>query len=940
MKEIPVIRLRFWLVPLSLLPLATAHAATPLYSSPVERPEWTAVRGLATPDSTQLREANKSLRVEAGTSNDARVQSAPIPLAIGKTYELTGWVRTEDLTVRELDRTPIAIGATISMASMPFDVHAVSLGGTQDWTRLSLRFVASRARDQILLTVGSGGAFRGKAWFEGVSLDEASSADSWPARDAVRTFGPAYRYPAAGWIYLHIEGKPYERGYQHGFLMAKEIPEYLTRCAFDLGGKADAKTWNTYRTTADALFLRGFDKEILEEMRGIADGANAAGAKWLGRKLDLVDIVLANTEVELNELSSAMRMTPTGMEGAGFAAPAYAGTPDGESKVTEHCSAFAATGPATRDGKMVIGHVTWWPQTLAEQTNVMLDIRPETGHRLLMQSYPGGIESGTDWYQNDAGVVLTETTIRQTPFNAQGTPVAFRARMAIQYGGNVDEVVKQFGTRNNGLYTNEWLIGDAKNDEIAMYELGTSHTKLWRSSKNEWFGGTTGFYWGNNNAKDMDVKLEYLPDPKGAPEYVPFVPTVRDLAWQDHYNRNKGQIDEQFAFRAFDSAPLVSASTMDSKVVSSDMANHMMVWAAFGRPNESVWKTPGGEGPNQGLYPSGYYLFGAEPSDALKASVVANEKERLAESSKKQEDAAKKPKVVTWRDRQEQLWKGWILPASSADTWFAAGSAAYYRILQQPDVDKAIEAERIRYRGLALAAPDALNSFRIEEVKGVLFLDSLRRKSGDQAFLRTMRDYFAANSTKTVTAQSYLAAARVQFATPEPGDGPAYLPEDIRRGSLPAMPPVIVYGTLREAGMNRYAAEQIQTRFREQMQRETTIYKDFEVADALLAHKDVIFVGRPETNSALAAWLGKIGLDYSAAEFRVDGKTYASERNALVFAAKNPLDVSHEVLVYAGNSSLALAQSLTAPTAEAAWTVLESGKPAGPSLNGAETAAM
>ena len=68
---------------------------------------------------------------------------------------------------------------------------------------------------------------------------------------------------------------------------------------------------------------------------------------------------------------------------------------------------------------MVIGHVTWWPQTLAEQTNVMLDIQPKHGHRLLMQSYPGGIEGGTDWYQNDAGVVLTETTIGQTPFNIQ-----------------------------------------------------------------------------------------------------------------------------------------------------------------------------------------------------------------------------------------------------------------------------------------------------------------------------------------------------------------------------------------------------------------------------------------------------------------------------------------------------------------------------------------
>ena len=212
-----MIRFRLSLLALGLLALATVNAATPLFTAPVERPDWTTVRGLATPDASQLHDGKKSLRVEAGTSPDARVQSPPVSLTIGKTYELTGWVRTEGLTVQDLDRSPIAIGAALSMASMPFDVHSVSVGGTQGWTRLSLRFVASRAQDQILLTAGSGGAFRGKAWFEGVSLDEASPGDSWPARDAVRTFGPAYRYPAAGWIYLHIEGKPYERGYQHGY---------------------------------------------------------------------------------------------------------------------------------------------------------------------------------------------------------------------------------------------------------------------------------------------------------------------------------------------------------------------------------------------------------------------------------------------------------------------------------------------------------------------------------------------------------------------------------------------------------------------------------------------------------------------------------------------------------------------------------------------------
>jgi hypothetical protein len=333
---------------------------------------------------------------------------------------------------------------------------------------------------------------------------------------------------------------------------------------------------------ANALFLRGFDRELLDEMRGIAEGASDAGATWMDRRIDLMDIVVANVTVELGDLRSAVRVTPTGLEGFTFSKPAYAE----KLPVTERCSAFAATGPATRDGKMVIGHVTWWSLTLAEQTNVMLDIKPASGHRVLMQSYPGGIESGTDWYQNDAGLVLTETTISQTPFNAQGTPVAYRARLAIQHSSSIDDMVKHLGTRNNGLYTNEWLMGDGKTNEVAMYELGTTHTRLWRSSKNEWFRDTPGFYWGNNNAKDLAVRLETIPDPLGNPTYMPYVPAVRDLAWLDFYRKYKGQIDEQFAFEAFRTPPLVANSTMDAKVVTADMANRLMAWAAIGRPNQ------------------------------------------------------------------------------------------------------------------------------------------------------------------------------------------------------------------------------------------------------------------------------------------------------------------------------------------------------------------
>ena len=885
---------------------AIAQAAGPLYQASIDQPQaFTVMRGSAVADSAVLHAGHKSLRIEpAASAPDAAVRFAPVSLTIGRRYELSGWARTENLEVRDLDRSPIASGAALSMASMPYDVHSASLGGTEPWTHLTLRFVASRAQDQILLTVGNGGAFSGKAWFEGVSLDEVSKQDEWPVRDAVETYGPAYRYPAAGWIYLHIEGKPYERGYQHGHLMAREIPAYLARCAADLGSP---EGWNDYRTTANALFLRGFDREILEEMRGIADGASDAGARWQNRRLDLIDIVVANTTVEMGELRYAMNSTPTGLESLTFDKPSY---PKNGDSVMEHCSAFAATGPATRDGKMVIGHVTWWPLTLAEQTNVMLDIKPEHGHRMLIQSYPGGIESGTDWYQNDAGVVLTETTIRQTPFNIQGTPVAFRARLAIQYGGSIDEVVAKLGTRNNGLYTNEWLIGDGKTNEIAMYELGTNHTRLWRSSKDEWFGGTPGFYWGDNNAKDLTIRLETMPDPHGTPEFAPYIPMPRDLAWQSFYQKYKGRIDEHFGFTAFRTAPLVAASTMDAKVLTADMANRMMVWAEIGRPNQTEW-LPGGRSGysgNNGLYPSGYYLFQSEAPAAL---------------AQKPAPPAKGHTPAKTPDLKDRLWKGYLLPASDADIWLAAGAAAYHQVLQSNDLEKALNTRRAEYRALKLGSENEATRVRLEEAKGVLFLDALRRNMGDDAFLKLMDAYFTANTTKTVTAQSFLDQAHAKLEFPEPGDGPAYLASDIGRRLATA---AIVYGTVRDAGANRYAAEQMQSRFFDQYESRVPVYKDFEATEALLRSHDVIFVGRPEANSALAAWASRLGLKYEGASFQIDGETYASERQALVLAAKNPLDPAHMVLVVAGNDALRTVKA-TRAEAPAEYAIFDEGRP-------------
>jgi len=901
---------------LSVFALFFSLQGAPLYQASFDSTsKWQAVYGSATPDNAVEHDKRTSLRVESAGESDALVRSVPVNLTVGKSYQLSAWVRTENLEVRDLDRTPIATGASIAMASMPFDVHSESLGGTRAWTRLDLRFTATRSQDQVQLAVAEGGAFRGKAWFEGVSIEEvAQSNDLLPQKATLRTFGAGYRYPKAGWIYVHIEGEPYDRGYQHGYLLAREIEQYIDRCAAQLDPKSKSAAWRNGRTSANALFLRGFDQEILQEMKGIADGAAAAGATYDGRPVDLVDVVTLNTITELGELNAAMPVTPTGLEGLGLHRPGLAPAP----VANDHCSAFAACGRATKDGKMVIGHVTWWPLTLAEQTNIMLDVQPTHGHRVLMQSYPGGIQSGTDWYQNDLGVVLTETTIEQSPFNVQGTPVAYRARKSIQYGDSVEKVAELLSTRNNGLYTNEWIIGDARTNEIAMLELGTYKTKLYRSSKNEWFGGTEGFYWGCNNAKDLNVRLEYVPDPHGAPMDIPFSPAPRDVKWQQMYREHKGSIDESFAFLAFRTAPLVSASTMDAKVTTSEMAQKMMLWGLFGKPNQREWVPPARDAypENTGMYSSGYKLFQAHADESIKpvlAGARAAMKLVANEDESRERRAEQAPK--------DYLWKGWILPATRADLWLTAGSAAYYDILNGDDVDKQLDAMRARFSSADLRR-FPLSDFHagmgegewhtVAETKGTLLLDALRRSIGDDAFYKLMRDFFDKYTTKAVHATDFVDAAGPaqralldrwlnESGLPDTPDGPKYT-AGMLRSRLAST--IIVYGTLAEAGANRYAAEQWQKQFLNQYESAVPICKDFEVSDLKLAPRDVVFIGRPETNSALARWAKQIGLDYEGGVFRAGGKEHSSENESLIWAAANPADGGHMVIVAAGNSPL------------------------------------
>jgi hypothetical protein len=618
-----------------------------------------------------------------------------------------------------------------------------------------------------------------------------STADFRPDPRSVQRYGPAYRYPQAGWVVLHIEGEPYERGCQHGRLMAPEIAAHVRCFAAVQSPKSPAEGWKQTRTLANALFLRRYDKEYLEEMKGIADGASAAGARFDNRPLDLLDIVALNGWPEIDTLDSALNATATGLEGVRF--PQDAPRPKPLPKPMR-CSAFAANGPATADGKIVFGHITMFSLYPSSFYNVWLDVKPSKGHRVLMQTYPGGIQSGLDYYLNDAGLLVCETTLAQTRFDITGMTVASRIRQTLQYADSIDKAVAILEKGNNGLYTNEWLLGDIKTNEIAMFELGTHRSKLYRSSKNEWYGGTEGFYWGCNNTKDLQVRLETVASVEGRPAGAVFRPSDRDKMWLRLYDRYRGKIDADFGKLAFTTPPLAAFHSVDAKFTTTDLAKQLKTWALFGPPLGRTWEPTFEERQRypeaRPLVSNPWAILHAKPPAAEKASGPAVVD--LHNPERPKPDMTERAEKEKERQRREQqpptvaAWHGTLLPATDADTWLAVGFAAYEKVvalekalakqhddgqLTRDDRDRlalALFACRADYELGSRAAPEQPLArtkadvrqndwYRVAAGKGVWLLHDLRTRMGPEKFDAMMDAFGRENAGKPVSTSQFRA---------------------------------------------------------------------------------------------------------------------------------------------------------------------------------------
>jgi hypothetical protein len=334
-----------------------------------------------------------------------------------------------------------------------------------------------------------------------------------PASTDARLKGSYRRPPVDGWTFVHLEGSPSDIGFQHGYLLADEIADMKAVAALEL--KVDTKKeWTFFRRYAESMMWPRIEDEYREELAGIAEGITAHGGT-----LDLWDIVALNGFLEWEYFTPVYdKVHHTGDSTV--------------RSVPEHCSAIVATGSWTTDGRVVIAHNNWSTYLDGTRWTYVFDIVPVSGHRIMMDGVPGFIASSDDFGMNDAGIIITETTISEFHgYDTTGVPEFVRGRKAMQYSSSIDDFSKIMTAGNNGGYANNWLVADRKTNEIASLELGLKNAILRRTKD--------GYFLGANYPQDPRLASEETtcdPSDSGKSCYA------RKRRWEQLMETERGKI--------------------------------------------------------------------------------------------------------------------------------------------------------------------------------------------------------------------------------------------------------------------------------------------------------------------------------------------------------------------------------------------------------------
>ena len=243
---------------------------------------------------------------------------------------------------------------------------------------------------------------------------------------------------------LYVKGTPYERGYQHGYLLRKEVQAnlgYLWESALS-------------KFHSEELFAEAYERqrlymptEFVEEMHGLAHGSKMP--------LEVIHALHALPEITewggKRHLKQVLDKMMTG-------------------EIGTSCSNMCADGKATADGGMYTVRILDWGlhkiSKLHEYPLITVS-RPDKGYASANISWVGfiGAVSG----MNERGITLGEMGYGDPPGETlDGKPMVFMMREILEYADSLKDVRRIIQTSQP---TNSYifLMSDGKRREAELY---------------------------------------------------------------------------------------------------------------------------------------------------------------------------------------------------------------------------------------------------------------------------------------------------------------------------------------------------------------------------------------------------------------------------------------------------------------------------------------
>ncbi len=279
------------------------------------------------------------------------------------------------------------------------------------------------------------------------SLLTTISAPAHADSKTIARCGHGFLEEIDGYKVLHIKGNAYEMGYQQGALLKEDIRESV-HFLFDVKAKemkvevAGLNLLNPKRAIGGiaASQKKYIPPRFYEEMQGIADGAG----------MPLQDIIAANFIPEMF-----------------------------------HCSGFALSGSATKDGTLYHGRILDYGCDWRLQEHAVLTIaEPDGKIPFANVTYAGFVGSVT-------GMNANQVSIGEMGGKGlghwEGIPMAFLVRLVLEEAKTLDEAIAIFrdNPRTCEYY---YVIADGKTgkavgmeaswDTFNVVKMGESHVKL------------------------------------------------------------------------------------------------------------------------------------------------------------------------------------------------------------------------------------------------------------------------------------------------------------------------------------------------------------------------------------------------------------------------------------------------------------------------------